>query len=119
MARKSKSRSRRRARRARTGHAAGGLGLLVRSGWGRFAAGILIGLALGVGAAFYLGDFNLPLRDIGGAKVSTLNASPVPKPGQKQAAAVRAKPKPAPAPQIVEPAALASHAKPLGEEAKQ
>jgi uncharacterized protein len=119
MARKSKSRSRRRARRARTGHAAGGLGLLVRSGWGRFAAGILIGLALGVGAAFYLGDFNLPLRDIGGAKVSTLNASPVHKPEQKQAAAVRAKPKPAPAPQIVEPAALASHAKPLGEEAKQ
>ena len=118
MARKSKSRSRRRARRARTGHA-GGFGALVRSGWGRFAAGILIGLALGVGAALYLGDFNLPLRDIGGAKVTTLNASPVHKPEQKQAAAVRAKPKPAPAPQIVEPAALATHANPLGEEAKQ
>lgn len=119
MARKSKSRSRRRARRARTGHAAGSLGALVRSGWGRFAAGILIGLALGVGAALYLGDFNLPLRSSGGAKVTTLNASPVHTSEQKQAAAAAAKPKPAPVPQVVEPAALAAHARPMGEEAKQ
>jgi polysaccharide deacetylase 2 family uncharacterized protein YibQ len=121
MARKSKSRSRR-ARRTRTGHAAGGVravGTLVRSGWGRFAAGILIGLALGLGAAFYLGDFALPLGDKSGAKVTTLNASPVHKSEPKQASAAPAKPKPAPVPQIVEPAALSAHAKPMGEEAKQ
>jgi uncharacterized protein len=93
--------------------------------WSQFAFGILIGLALGVGAAFYLGGLDLSPHTTGGAKVTTLNATPVPKavqkaapkPAQKPAAAPAAR-KPAPAPQIVEPIPLPSHAQTLGEEAK-
>jgi uncharacterized protein len=125
MARKSKSRSRRRARGARSRAAASGwgaLGLVARTGWARFAAGVLIGLAIGIGAALYLGDFGL-LRDKSGVKVTTLNASPVQKPPQKQATAAPAPPKPAPAPQIIEPAKSPAQAgmvgaRTLGEEAK-
>jgi polysaccharide deacetylase 2 family uncharacterized protein YibQ len=86
--------------------------VFARSGWGRFAFGILIGLALGVGGALYLGGFNLGNK--GGAKVTTLNASPV----QQAQKTTEAPAKPKPAPQVVEPAPLPSHAKPLGEEAK-
>jgi hypothetical protein len=67
------------------------------SGLGRFAAGVLIGLGLGVGIALYLGGFSLwPHHS--GTKITTLNATPV----QKQAQAEPA-PKPAAAPRIVEP----------------
>ena len=48
MARKSRARSRHKARRGRSRRVAAGLfaaGAVVRSGWGRFASGILIGLA--------------------------------------------------------------------------
>jgi polysaccharide deacetylase 2 family uncharacterized protein YibQ len=113
MARKSRARSRHKARRGRSRQVAAGLfaaGAVVRSGWGRFAFGILIGLALGIGGVFYLGGLHLGNK--GGAKVTTLNASPV-QPAQKVA---EAPPQPKPAPQVVEPAPL--HAKPLGEEAK-
>ncbi|WP_162916890.1 divergent polysaccharide deacetylase family protein [Dongia deserti] len=119
MTRKIRSRSRRRTRRTSRTHVAAGLvalGWLTPSGLGRFAAGILIGLALGVGAAFYLGDFGLPLFEKSAAKVTTLNASPVEKPAQQQAAATPAAPKPAP--QVIEPAPVASRASTLGEEAK-
>lgn len=110
MARKTRARSRHKARsRSRRLFAAGAV---VRSGWGQFAFGILIGLALGVGSVLYLGGFSL--GDKGGAKATTLNASPV----QKAQASAEAPAKPKPAPQVVEPAPLASHAKPLGEEAK-
>ena len=114
MARKSRARSRQKARRGRSRHA--GLiaaGAVVRSGWGRFVFGILIGLALGGGGVLYLAGFNLGNK--GTAKVTTLNASPVQKPAQKVAEAPA---QPKPAPQVVEPAPLPSHAKPLGEEAK-
>src|SRR5688500_11619803 len=113
MARKSRARSRHKARRGRSRQVAAGLfaaGAVVRSGWGRFAFGILIGLALGIGGVFYLGGLHLGNK--GGAKVTTLNASPV-QPAQKVA---EAPPQPKPAPQVVEPAPL--HAKPLGEAAK-
>ena len=111
MARKPRARSRHKARRGRSRH----VGLfaaaaVVRSGWGRFAFGILIGLALGIGGVFYLGGYTLGTK--GGAKVTTLNASPV----QRKVAEAPAQPKPAP--QVIEPAPLPSHAKPLGEEAK-
>jgi hypothetical protein len=94
---------------------------LARGGWGRFAFGILIGLALGIGVAFYLGGFGLALRKTGGVKVTTLNATQVQKAEQKpvaQAQVPPAAPKPtaAPpivAPQIVEPAPALT----LGEEA--
>src|SRR5687767_10235731 len=112
MARKTRARSRHKARRGRSRHLASGLFAavaVVRSGWGQFAFGILIGLALGGGGVLYLGGFDLVNK--GGAKVTTLNASPV----QKTA---EAPPKPKPAPQVVEPATTPSHAKPLGEEAK-
>jgi len=114
MARKTRGRPRRRVRKARGTHVASGLfavGRFARSGWGRFAFGILIGLALGVGAALYLGGFDLSPRNGGGVKVTTLNATPVQK-------AAPAAPKPAAAPQIVEPAPSLALARTLGEEAK-
>jgi polysaccharide deacetylase 2 family uncharacterized protein YibQ len=114
MARKSRARSRHKARTGRSRHA--GLfaaGAIVRSGWGRFAFGVLLGLALGIGGVLYLGGLNLGNK--GGAKVTTLNASPAQKPAQKIAEAPA---QPKPAPRVVEPAPLPSHAKPLGEEAK-
>jgi hypothetical protein len=84
--------------------------------------GIVIGLALGIGTAVYLGD--LALRNSGGAKVTTLNATPVQNPVQKptqKPAAAPAAPKPAAqrlaAPQIVEPDAKPAPARTLGEEA--
>jgi len=118
MARKTRGRPRRRARKAKGTHVASGLfavGRFARSGWGRFAFGILIGLALGVGAALYFGGFDLSPRHAGGVKVTTLNATPVQKPAQKAAPAA---PKPAAAPQIVEPTSSPSPARTLGEEAK-
>ena len=87
MARKSRARSRHKARRGRSRQVVTGLfaaGAVVRSGWGRFAFGILIGLALGIGGVFYLGGLHLGNK--GGAKVTTLNATPVQKPAQKVAA---------------------------------
>jgi polysaccharide deacetylase 2 family uncharacterized protein YibQ len=111
MARKSRARSRHKARRGRSRHVATGLsaaGAIVRGGWGRFAFGILIGLALGIGGVFYLGGLHLGNKGV--AKVTTLNASPV-QPAQKVAEAPA---QPKPLPQVVEP----PHAKPLGEEAK-
>jgi polysaccharide deacetylase 2 family uncharacterized protein YibQ len=116
MARKSRARSRHKARRGRSRQVVTGLfaaGAVVRSGWGRFAFGILIGLALGIGGVFYLGGYNLGNK--GGAKVTTLNAAPVQKPAQKVAESPA---QPKPAPQVVEPAPQPLHAKPLGEEAK-
>ena len=116
MARKSRARSRHKARRGRSRRIATGLiaaGAVVRSGWGRFAFGILIGLALGIGGVFYLGGYNLGNK--GSAQVTTLNASPVQKATQK---AAEAPAQPKPAPQVVEPPPVPSHAKPLGEEAK-
>ena len=108
MARKKRARSRHKARsRSRYLFA----GALARSGWSRFAFGVLIGLALGVGSVLYLAG--LDLGDKGGAKVTTLNASPV----QQAQKTAEAPAKPKPAPQIVEPAPP-PHAKPLGEEAK-
>jgi len=115
MARKSRARSRHKARRGRSRRIATGFiaaGAVVRSGWGRFAFGILIGLGLGIGGVFYLGGYNLGTK--GSAKVTTLNASPVQKATQKVAEA----PAQPPAPQVVEPPPVPSHAKPLGEEAK-
>ena len=112
MARKTRARSRHKARKGRSRHVASGLfaaGAVVRSGWGRFVFGILIGLALGVGGVLYLGGLHLGNK--GGAKVTTLNASPVQKSAEAPA-------KPKPAPQVVEPGPTPSHAKPLGEEAK-
>ena len=116
MARKSRARSRHKARRGRSRRIATGFiaaGAVVRSGWGRFAFGILIGLGLGIGGVFYLGGYNLGNK--GSAKVTTLNASPVQKATQKVA---EAPVQPKPAPQVVEPPPVPSHAKPLGEEAK-
>lgn len=116
MARKSRARPRHKARRGKSRHVATGLfaaGAIVRGGWGRFAFGILLGLALGIGGVLYLGGLNLGSK--GGAKVTTLNASPVQKPAPKVAEAPA---QPKPAPQVVEPAPLPAHAKPLGEEAK-
>ena len=116
MARKSRARSRHKARRGRSRRIATGFiaaGAVVRSGWGRFAFGILIGLGLGIGGVFYLGGYNLGNK--GSAKVTTLNASPVQKATQKVAEAPA---QPKPAPQVVEPPPVPSHAKPLGEEAK-
>jgi hypothetical protein len=121
MARKTRARSRHRARRARSRHVAPSLvavGAFARTGWGRFAYGILIGLALGIGGALYLADFDLSTRANSGVKVTTLNASPVQKSAQKQAAAMATTPKPVAAPRIVEPAPAPSLAKTLGEEAK-
>jgi uncharacterized protein len=116
MARKTRARPRHKVRKDKGRQVASGLfaaGAVVRSGWGRFAVGILIGLALGVSGAFYLGG--LDLGDKGGAKVTTLNAAPV----QKQALkAAEAPAQPKPAPQVVEPGPTPPHAKPLGEEAK-
>jgi uncharacterized protein len=115
MARKSRARSRHKARRGRSRQVVTGLfaaGAVVRSGWGRFVFGILIGLALGIGGVVYLGGLHLGNK--GGAKVTTLNASPV-QPAQKVAEAPAP---PKPAPQVVEPAPVPAHAKPLGEEAK-
>ncbi|HJT13139.1 MAG TPA: divergent polysaccharide deacetylase family protein [Dongiaceae bacterium] len=112
MARKTRARSRHKARRGRSSHLSAA-GAITRTGWGRFAFGILIGLALGVGGALYLGGFELGNK--GGAKVTTLNASPVQKATQKTAEApAKAKP----APQVVEPPPPPAHTKPLGEEAK-
>jgi len=117
MTRKTRARPRHKARRGgsrRVGLFAAGA--FARSGWGRFAAGILIGLALGVGSAVYLGGFDLGNK--GGAKVTTLNTSSTQKATQKTAeAATKPKP-PQPPPQVVEPAPTPSHAKPLGEEAR-
>src|SRR5688500_10170755 len=99
MARKSRGRTRNRARKARGRHVASGLfgfAWLAQSGWGRFAFGILIGIALGVGAAFYLGGVDLSPRRTGPVTVATLNATPVQRPAQAAA------PKPASL-QIVEP----------------
>jgi uncharacterized protein len=112
MARKTRARSRHKARRGRSSHLSAA-GVIARSGWGRFAFGILIGLALGVGGALYLGGFEL--GNTGGAKVTTLNAAPVQKAAQKTAEAPA---KSQPAPQVVEPPPAPAHAKPLGEEAK-
>ena len=110
MARKPRARSRHKARRGRSRHIGQfAAGAIARSGWGRFAFGILIGLALGIGGVFYLGGYNLGNK--GAAKVTTLNASPVQKSAEAPA-------QPKPAPQVVEPAPQPSHAKPLGEEAK-
>jgi hypothetical protein len=106
-----RARSRHKARRGGSRPVGLFAGALARSGWGRFAVGILIGLALGVGGALYLDGSRL--GDKGAAKVTTLNASPVQKATQKTAVASA---KPQPAPQVVEPAP--AHAKPLGEEAK-
>ena len=115
MARKTRGRSHRRARKAKSRHVAGNLSAFdwfVRSGWGRFASGILIGLALGVGAALYLGGLDLSPRGTGGAKVTTLNATPV----QRQAAAPAQAPS---APNIVEPEAGTTRAPTEGEEARE
>jgi polysaccharide deacetylase 2 family uncharacterized protein YibQ len=116
MARKTRARSRHKARKGKGRHVGLFAGAFARSGWGRFAAGILIGLALGVGSAVYLGGFDLGNK--GGAKVTTLNTSSTQKATQKTAeAATKPKP-PQPPPQVVEPAPTPSHAKPLGEEAR-
>ena len=120
MARKGRGRPRRRVRKAKGTYVASRLFALTRfarSGWARFVFGILIGLALGAGPAFYFGGFDLSPRNTSGVKVTTLNATPVQKPAQKAAAAPSA-PKPAAAPQIVEPAPLPLQARTLGEEAK-
>jgi uncharacterized protein len=114
MARKTRARSRHKARKGKGRHVASGLfaaGAVVRSSWGRFAFGILIGLAIGVGGVLYLAGFDLGNK--GGAKVTTLNATPV-----QKAVTAEAPAQPKPAPQVVEPAPPPSHAKPLGEEAK-
>jgi polysaccharide deacetylase 2 family uncharacterized protein YibQ len=117
MARRPRARSRHKARKRRSRPVATGLsaaGAFARGGWGRFAFGILIGLALGVGSVLYLGGLNL--GDKGGAKVTTLNAAPVQKAERKTAEAPAL---PKPAPQVVEPEQPSPpHAKPLGEEAK-
>jgi len=113
MARKTRARSRHKARKGKGRHVGLFAGAFARSGWGRFAVGILIGLALGVGGALYLGGFDLGTKGV--AKVTTLNASPVQKATQKTAEAPA---KPQPAPQVVEPAPVPPHEKPLGEEAK-
>lgn len=112
MARKPRARARHKARKRRSRPVAAA-GVFARSGWARFAVGILIGLALGVGSVLYLGGLNL--GDKGPAKVTTLNASRVQKAEQKTAEAPA---EPAPAPQIVEVAPSAPQARPLGEEAK-
>lgn len=122
MARKTRGRSNRRARRSKGRRAATGLaavGWIAHTGWGRFALGILIGLALGIGTALYLGGFTLLPRQVDGAMVVTLNATPVRKLEAVAASKPVAAPKPAPAPQIVEPAPLPapSRAPTEGEEA--
>jgi len=112
MARKTRARSRHKARRGKGRRFVSGLfavGAVARSSWVRFAFGVLIGLAIGIGGVLYLDGFNLGRK--GGAKVTTLNASPVQKTAEAPA-------QPKPAPQVVEPAPPPSHAKPLGEEAK-
>jgi polysaccharide deacetylase 2 family uncharacterized protein YibQ len=121
MARKSRARSRRKARKAGNRPVAPGLsaaGRFAHSGWGRFAFGILIGLAVGVGGAFYLGGFDLWPHKAGGTRVSTLNATPVQKPAPAVAPKPEAAPRPAAAPQVVEPVPTPSHARTLGEEAR-
>jgi uncharacterized protein len=121
MARRSRARSRRR-RRSNSWSVVSSLaviGSLVPTGWVRFVSGILIGLALGVGIALYLGHFDLFLRDRG-AKVTTLNASPIHKQVVKQATAPAAASKLAQTPRIIEPpppSQAASPAPTLGEEA--
>ena len=78
MARKTRARSRHKARKGKSRHVASRLvaaGAVVRSGWVRFVFGILIGLALGGGGVLYLSGFHLGNK--GAAKVTTLNASPV------------------------------------------
>jgi len=117
MARKNRGRSHRRARKPKVRHVAGNLFALdwfVRSGWGRFTSGILIGLALGVGAAFYLGGLDLSPRGTGGAKVTTLNATPVQRQAVAPAQGVSASP-----PRIVEPEAGSARAPTEGEEARE
>ena len=112
MARKTRARSRHKARRGKGRRVVSGLfavGAVARSSWGRFAFGVLIGLSIGIGGVLYLDGFNLSRK--GGAKVTTLNASPVQKTAEAPA-------QPKPAPQVVEPGLTPSHAKPLGEEAK-
>ena len=112
MARKTRARSRHKARRGKGRRFVSGLfavGAVARSSWVRFAFGVLIGLAIGIGGVLYLDGFNLGRK--GGAKVTTLNASPVQKTAEAPA-------QPKPAPQVVEPGLTPSHAKPLGEEAK-
>jgi hypothetical protein len=85
---------------------------LAHSGVGRFAAGVLIGLGLGLGTALYLSGFNLWHH--GGTKITTLNATPV----QKQVQAASSAQKPAAAlPRIVEPTPAAAPAPTEGEEA--
>ena len=112
MARKGRGRTRRKARRTKGRPVAAGrrFAWLAASGWSRFALGILIGIALGVGTALYLGGLDLSPRRTGPVTVATLNATPVQRPAQ-------AAPKPAPAPQIVEPAAPPLKVPTEGEEA--
>jgi polysaccharide deacetylase 2 family uncharacterized protein YibQ len=101
MARRTRARPRRRARRAAGGYAgSGALRRVAGSGWGRFAIGVLIGLGVGFAATLYLGGLDLSPRNTGSVKVSTVNATRIQKTDQ---AAVAAAPKPA-APQVVEPA---------------
>jgi uncharacterized protein len=115
MSRKARGRSRQRARRTKGRQTASGLigfAWLAHSGWGRFALGILIGIGLGIGTAFYLGGLDLSPRRTGPVTVATLNATPVQKPAE-------AAKKPAAAPQVIEPAAPPlSKSRPEGEEAK-
>ncbi|HEX6118380.1 MAG TPA: hypothetical protein VFZ03_02940, partial [Dongiaceae bacterium] len=104
MARRTRSRSRRRPRRATGWHIASGLLVarwLTGSGWSRFTLGVLIGLGFGFGATLYLGGLDLSPRNTGGAKVTTVNATRIQNTEDSRAASV---PKPA-APRVVEPAA--------------
>jgi uncharacterized protein len=117
MSRKGRGRSRQRARRTKGRHTASslmGFAWLARSGWGRFALGILIGIGLGVGTALYLGGPDLSPRRTGPVTVATLNATPVQKPIQKPVEVVK---RPAAAPQVIEPATPLSKSYPEGEEA--
>ncbi|HSE74765.1 MAG TPA: divergent polysaccharide deacetylase family protein [Dongiaceae bacterium] len=104
MARRTRTRSRRRPRRTTGRHVASSLlaaRWLAGSGAGRFALGVLIGLGLGFGATLYLGGLDLSPRNTGGAKVTTVNATRIQNTEDSRAASV---PKPA-APRVVEPAA--------------
>ncbi|HET6620979.1 MAG TPA: divergent polysaccharide deacetylase family protein [Dongiaceae bacterium] len=103
MARRTRTRSRRRPRRTTGRHVASGLlaaRRLAGSGAGRFALGVLIGLGLGFGATLYLGGLDLSPRNTGGAKVTTVNATRIQNAEDSRAASAS---KPA-APRIVEPA---------------
>src|SRR5262245_62080866 len=119
MSRKARGRSRHRARRTKGRHAAAGpngVAWLARSGWGRFALGILIGIGLGVGTAFYLGGLDLSPRRTGPVTVATLNATPVQTPVQNPAEVAKNRPA---APRVIEPAAPRATAHPEGEETRQ